>query len=45
MYRVWHDTWMLSLHDEEDDDDFEDEGDDVVKEGVKETVLLKSKMD
>lgn len=36
---------MLSLHDEEDDDDFEDEGDDVVKEGVKETVLLKSKMD
>ncbi len=33
---------MLLLH---DDDDFEDEGDDVVKEGAKETVLLKSKMD
>jgi hypothetical protein len=32
---------MLLLH---DDDDFEDEGDDVVKEGAKETVLLKSKM-
>jgi len=36
---------MLSLHDEEDDDDFEGEGDVVVKEGVKETALLKSKMD
>ncbi len=33
------------MHDEEDDDDFDDEGDDVVKGGVKETVLLKSKMD
>ncbi len=36
---------MLALHDEEDDDDFEDEGDDAVKEGVKETVLLKCKTD
>ncbi len=36
---------MLSLHDEEyDDDDYEDEGDDV-EEGVKETVSFKSKME